>query len=122
MKTRLLSIFFTLFLISSVLRSDTFAEDYTQMNLPEGAIARFGKGGVGDIQYSPDGKLLAVASRIGIWLYDTAIYQEAALFTGNTFGITNTAFSPDGRTCVGSSGGDIYLWDTTEWLRNLTKI
>lgn len=111
MKTRLLSIFLTLFLISSLLLSNTFAQDYTQWELPAGAIARLGKGGVGDIKYSPDGRLLAVASRIGIWLYDTTTYQEVALFTGNTFGITNTAFSPDGRILAsGNDDGTVLLW------------
>ena len=40
MKTSLLSIFLTLFLISSLILSNTFGEDYTKMNLSEGAIAR----------------------------------------------------------------------------------
>ena len=46
MKMRLFSTFLTLFLISSLLLSNTFGEDYTQMNLPEGAIARLGKGAI----------------------------------------------------------------------------
>ena len=39
----------------------TLAQDYTQLNLPEGAIARLGKGSVNAVQYSPDGAYLAVA-------------------------------------------------------------
>ena len=86
-KTRLLSIFLTLALVSTLLLSNTFAQDYLQWELPDGAIARIGKGGVGDIQYSPDGRFLAVSNRIGIWLYDTATLQEAAFLTGDTNGI-----------------------------------
>ena len=56
MKTRLLSTFLTLILFSTVLLSNTFAQDYTQWELPEGAIARLGKGGIRKIQYSPDNR------------------------------------------------------------------
>ena len=59
---------------------------YTHLNLPEGAIARLGKGSINVIQYSPDGTLLAVAGSIGIWLYDTATQKEVALLTGHTSG------------------------------------
>ena len=45
---------------------------------------RLGKGEIHEIQYSPDGTRLAVASRIGIWLYDTTTYQAVALLTGDT--------------------------------------
>ena len=77
MKTRLLSAFLTLILFSTVLLSNTFAQDYTQWELPEGATARLGKGGINEIQYSPDNRFLAVASTIGIWIYDTVTLQEA---------------------------------------------
>ena len=49
------------------------AQDYTQLILPEGAKARFGKGNItGTIAYSPDGTRIAVVGNLGIWLYDTA--------------------------------------------------
>ena len=54
-------------------------QDYIQSNLPKGVTARFGKGTINDIQFSPDGSRLAVASSIGIWLYDMKTYQEVAL-------------------------------------------
>ena len=74
-----LLILFTLFQVN------TFAQDYTRWGLPEGAKARLGKGRIsGNIAYSPDGTRLAVASSIGIWLYDTGTYQEVALLTGHT--------------------------------------
>lgn len=59
--------------------SDAAAQEYTQWALPEDAIARLGKGRIEDMQYSPDGTLLAVATTIGIWLYDTETYQERSL-------------------------------------------
>ena len=56
---------FTLFLFTvslSIFLPHTAAVDVTKWGLPEGAVARFGKGGIYEITYSPDGSLLAVAS------------------------------------------------------------
>ena len=50
-------LFFTFILFLS----NAPAQDYTQWGLPEGAIARIGKGSITDIAYSPDGSRLAVA-------------------------------------------------------------
>ena len=57
----------------------TAAEDYTQFSLPEGAIVRLGKGGLGKVHFSPDGSLLAVSSSVGIWLYDPQTGKELDL-------------------------------------------
>ena len=80
MKTLRFSIFLTLFLVSTL----TFAEDYTQWNLPEGAKARLGKGRTtGATAFSPDGTRFAVGSTIGIWIYDAKTYQALNLLTGH---------------------------------------
>lgn len=111
MQIRLFSTFLTLVLFSIVLLSNTFAQDYTQWELPEGAIARLGKGGISEIQYSSDNRFFAVASTIGIWIYDTVTLQEALLFTGNMGGISCMSLSPDRRTLVSGSGdGTVLLW------------
>ena len=66
MKTMRLSLLM-LFLISIFFPLSTFAEDYTQWGLPEGATMRLGKGGLqGNIVFSPDSTLLAVSTAIGI--------------------------------------------------------
>ena len=86
MKRTLFTPVLMLTLLSTFYLSNTFAQDYTQWNLPEGAKARLGKGNIRDIKYSPDGKMLAVAGSIGIWLYDTENnYQETGLPYG-TYG------------------------------------
>lgn len=53
---------------------NTIAQDYTTWGLPDGAKARLGKGKItGNIAFTPDGNRLAVASSIGIWIYDVRL-------------------------------------------------
>ena len=112
MKPTSSSILLTLFTISALYLPCSFAQDYTQWSLPEGAKARIGKGRINDMQYSPDGTILAVAGSVGVWLYDAETYQELALLTRHTPGVGNISFSPDGKTLVSTENfDDIVLWD-----------
>ena len=56
----------------------SLAHDYTRFSLPGGAIARLGRGSIGKVAYSPDDTRLAVAGRVGIWLYDAHTGAEVA--------------------------------------------
>ena len=86
--------------------------DYTGWGLPEGAKARIGKGTFTDMQLSPDGTRLAIASSTGVWLYDVSTGDEIALITENTALIGQVAFSPDGTTLVTASGDNTCrIWD-----------
>ncbi len=90
--------------------------DYPTWHLPDGAMIRLGKGhmGKGDraVAFSPDGQRLAVASGIGVWLYDVGIARERALFVGHRDEVTSVAFSPNGMTLAsGSRDNKIKLWD-----------
>ena len=85
-------------------------------NLPENAIARFGKGVMGGsdraVAFSPDGKHLAIATGAGIWIYDPQTYREMALLTGHTGVIRTVAFSPDGETLAsGARDATVKLWN-----------
>ena len=85
--------------------------DSLQWHLPEGAKARLGKGWINDIAYSPDNTLLAVASSVGVWLYDVQTGQELDLLTNHTNWVRTVTFSPDGKTLAsGNSDSTIYLW------------
>ncbi len=91
------------------------ASDYTKWSLPEGAKIRLGKGQItGSIAYSPDGSFLAVASSIGIWIYDAHTGKELDLLTGHTSSVKSVAFSPDSRFLASGSGdGTVRLWDAS---------
>ena len=62
--------------------------------------------------YSSDGTWLAVASSLGIWLYDAHTYTEVALLTGHMYGVNSVAFAPDGKILASTSYKEIWLWDT----------
>ncbi len=99
------------------------AEDVSQWSLPENAIARFGKGVISDLAYSPDGKLLAVSTYIGMWLFDANSGKELALltgysnedfkrFSGNASHYSTLSFSPDGKLLTSPSwDGKVRVWD-----------
>ena len=101
-----------LFLVSILNLTTPFAQDSPQWHLPDGAIARLGKGVISEVAYSPDGSQLAVAGGIGIWLYDASTGAEVALLTGHTGGVYSVAFSPDGTTiATENSDNTVRLWD-----------
>ena len=71
--------------------------DVTTWALPEGAIARLGRGCHPDFAFSPDGQYLVIGNTLGIWLYDLETLSPIALWEterGMTFHI---AFSPNGK-------------------------
>ena len=54
--------------------------DVTTWALPEGAIARLGRGIAGPLEFSPDGKYLAFGTKIGLWWYELATMKPVALW------------------------------------------
>ena len=111
MKTLRLT-FFLLLLTTTCFFHRAFSADYTQWRLPEGAIKRLGKGMIyGNISFSQDGSLLAVASSIGVWVYDGYTGEEVGLFTNHAVPITSVAVSPDGKTVACSNASEFYVWD-----------
>ena len=102
----------TLLMLSALLLSTALAQEYTELNLPEGAVGRLGKGSINVVRYSPDGAQLAIATSIGIWLYDIGSHREIALITTHPGAVSCVAFSPDGQLLAGGSGdGSVRVWD-----------
>ena len=66
-------------------------------------LNRFGKGKPDSAAISPDGSLLAVASALGIYLYDTETMEEMQYIDVGNWVFT-VAFSPDGETIAAGVG------------------
>ena len=72
----------------------------TTWALPEGAIARFGKGDISDVKLSPDGTYFAVASGVGLWWYDVSSMLPISLWETERGLINSLDFSHDGKWIV----------------------
>src|SRR5690606_11219740 len=75
-------------------------------------LARIGDGWINDVALSPDNKTLAVATTIGVYLYDVEAFDKEPirLDDDNSY-IRDIAYSPDGRY-LAVSGDTLQLWDT----------
>ena len=113
MKIRLFYTSLILLLLSTLLLTNTFAQDYTQLGLPEGAKARLGKGVITDIQLSPDNTRLAIASSIGVWLYDVSTRaQTAPLIRYDKHTASQMVFSPNSKMlAISTHDQTIQLWN-----------
>ena len=110
------SLLIVLFCVLALNITMSFAQE-SPGYLPEGAIARLGNGVIHEIVYSPDGSQIAVASSIGVWIYNVDTGTEVALLGGGS--VTCIAYSPDGKTIAGCgnfavrrSWGEIIMLDT----------
>jgi len=88
-------------------------EDVTQLALPEGAVARLGRGEISDIAFSPDGRYFAVGGNIGLWLYKMPAMTPMVLRETERGLISAVAFSPDSQwIAIGNWEGDIKVSST----------
>ena len=111
-----IGLFFTAFLlIVGILLNGSLARNQAEWHFAEGAKMRLGKGRINDIKFSPNGSRFAVATSIGIWMYDAHTGEELsvlAVLPGEGRMVTTIAFSPDGRTLAsGEFDGVGRLWD-----------
>ena len=124
---QVLALFGTLIVvsISFPVLPNTFAQQGEEPQLPEGVKTEIKSSGkiTGNMQYSPDGKELAVASSMGIWIYDARSGAEVALLSGHNGDVMAIAYSRDVKM-LASVGRDetIRLWNpkTGENLATLT--
>ena len=114
MKNRVFPTLLMSLLLSTLSLTNTLAQDYTQRNLPEGAKARLGKGGINDIQLSPDNTCLAIASSIGIWLYDVRTRAQTAplIRYDKDTTVSQMIFSPDSKMlAISTHDKTLQLWN-----------
>ena len=118
-------IFFATFAINFILICCLFTSLaeyplYTQLHLPEGAKARLGQGyfkGAIEPLPHPREPRVAIASSVGVWIYeaDTLQVQDLFITPQGTEGVRGhwvMRASPDNRTlAIGYEGGSIELWD-----------
>lgn len=71
--------------------------DVATWALPEGAMARLGRGSVRDMAFSPDEQYFAVGTAIGLWLYELSTLTPIALWETERGFIDDVTFSPDGQ-------------------------
>ena len=104
----------TYLLISTLFLSNVYAQEHSELDLPDGAKARFGKGWVRDIEFSPDGNQLAVATTTGIWIYDSYTGKQINRFEGHMGGANAVSYSQNGRLLAASHQDlTIRLWEPT---------
>ena len=75
-------------------------EDVTTWALPDGAIAQLGRGKGGDMAFSPNGKYFALATSIGLWLYELPTLSPIALWNTERRMTGHVGFSPDSQRIV----------------------
>ncbi len=79
-------------------------------------LARWGQGALYGIALSPDGSLLAVATSLGIYLYDAATLEQVRLIQTGVW-INSVTFSPDGQMLAsGADDGTTRLWQVSDGL------
>lgn len=102
---------------------ETIVHDSPQVHLPEGAKLRLGKGRIHQVAYSPDGTKVAVATQIGLWLYDIKNNNKSLFLLPHKCSIESIAFNPDGKIlATGSNDNLVRLWDVSTGKQEKTLI
>ncbi len=100
--------------------AQTDGMDVTAWALPEGAVARLGRGRIrGGLTFSPDSDSLAMATDIGCWLYDLETLTPRALWNTERGMVSAISFSHDGQWIatgnmdgtVKNKDGTVKVWD-----------
>ncbi len=94
-------------------RTAITAENADQITL----LVQLGRGSALDAAWSPDGRILAVSSPLGIWLYDTTNAQAEPHLLDTTsiewYWPDEITWSPDGRYLTSNETNDVmtHIWD-----------
>ncbi|MDE0088204.1 MAG: WD40 repeat domain-containing protein [Candidatus Poribacteria bacterium] len=82
-------------------------DDVTTWALPEGAIARLGRGSEPAMAFSPDGQSLVIGTCTGLWLYDLTTLSPAVLWETEQVYVESVVFSPNGKWIAASLSGKL---------------
>ena len=85
----------------------SYEGDVTTWALPDGAIARLGRGSEPAMAFSPDGQFLAIGTCIGLWIYDLVTLSPIALWEAERGVVCYVAFSPNGKWIAACCSGRI---------------
>ena len=85
----------------------SYEGDVTTWALPEGAIARLGRGREPDIVFSPDEQYLAIGNSLGLWMYDFETLSPRALWETERGMVGCVAFSPNGKWIAASNSDQV---------------
>lgn len=90
--------------------------------LPDGAIARLGRGCVRDLALSPDRKTLVVATYMGVWLYELSTMTPTHLWETERGMSCRLNFSPNGKwLAIGNFDETLKVWDVDRG-KSITRI
>ncbi|RIK31134.1 MAG: hypothetical protein DCC56_02790 [Anaerolineae bacterium] len=84
-------------------------------------MTRLGKGWVNDLEFSPNGEILSVATSIGIYLYQVDTMALLTFLPSDAL-VTTTAFIDDKTMITGESDGSTIVWDIEDEPRILQTL
>ena len=107
---------------TQIQRVDSGNKEVTTWALPEGAIARLGRGCVRDLALSPDRKTLAVATFMGVWVYELPTMVPIHLWETDRGMSCRLNFSPNGKwLAIGNFDQTLKVWDVDQG-KSITRI
>lgn len=81
--------------------------------ITENVMTRLGKGWVNDLTFSPNGKILSVATSIGVYLYQVETMELLSFLPSNAF-VESIAFTDDETLAVGYNDSTTAIWNVED--------
>ena len=91
--------------------ANQFVEGFNWISKGYNEINNIGKGTINDLEFSPDGKQLAVARSEGLWLLDTDGRTEPSELIGHDGEVLALAWSDNNTIASGGADKTVRLWN-----------